>query len=140
MLSYGFIDEDKLTQISEEIIAENMQKMQIANTVFWIVLLLRIIFLVAVFIIVVKVAIWILRGCRKPIKGYKRPKKSQRIYLYDYYDQQEQRHQITNQSPTGWTFNEQTKLWEPPAELKKESKSRWKWDEEKRIWIEQKHR
>lgn len=39
-------------------------------------------------------------------------------------------------SPTGWTFNEETKLWEPPDYLIKQSKEKWEWDEEKRIWID----
>lgn len=38
--------------------------------------------------------------------------------------------------PSGWVKNEDTGLWEPPEYLKEESKSRWKWDDEKRIWID----
>ena len=38
--------------------------------------------------------------------------------------------------PTGWTYNEKTELWEPPDYLKKETSEKWKWDPEKRIWID----
>ena len=38
--------------------------------------------------------------------------------------------------PSGWVFNEETKLWEPPDYLSKQSKKKWEWDEEKRIWID----
>ena len=38
--------------------------------------------------------------------------------------------------PTGWTYNEDTKLWEPPDYVCKESSEKWKWDPEKRIWID----
>ena len=38
--------------------------------------------------------------------------------------------------PSGWVFNEETQLWEPPDYLSKESKEKWEWDEEKRIWID----
>ena len=33
--------------------------------------------------------------------------------------------------PTGWVFNEETQLWEPPDYLRPESKNKWKWDEKK---------
>lgn len=36
--------------------------------------------------------------------------------------------------PTGWTWNDDKKLWEPPDYLAKESKERWEWDDEKYIW------
>ena len=38
--------------------------------------------------------------------------------------------------PTGWVFNEETQLWEPPDYLRPESKNKWKWDEKKKIWID----
>ena len=38
--------------------------------------------------------------------------------------------------PTGWTFNEKTKLWDPPDFVSKESSEKWRWDEEKKIWID----
>lgn len=38
--------------------------------------------------------------------------------------------------PTGWTYNEKTKLWEPPDYLIAESYERWVWDDEKGIWID----
>ena len=38
--------------------------------------------------------------------------------------------------PTGWTYNEAKKLWEPPDFLSAEAKDRWAWDPEKEIWID----
>ena len=38
--------------------------------------------------------------------------------------------------PTGWTYNDKTKLWEPPDYLSKESSEKWRWDPDKRIWID----
>ena len=38
--------------------------------------------------------------------------------------------------PTGWTYNDKTKLWEPPDYLSKETSEKWKWDPDKRIWID----
>lgn len=38
--------------------------------------------------------------------------------------------------PTGWTFNEKTKLWEPPDYISNQSKEKWRWDEKKQIWID----
>ena len=38
--------------------------------------------------------------------------------------------------PTGWTFNEETQLWEPPDYIKKESDQKWEWDQKERIWID----
>lgn len=38
--------------------------------------------------------------------------------------------------PTGWVFNEESQLWEPPDYLEKEAVSRWEWDEKKGIWID----
>lgn len=40
-------------------------------------------------------------------------------------------------SPTGWTYNRDTMKWDPPKQLIEESKRKWRWDEEKRIWIDQ---
>lgn len=48
----------------------------------------------------------------------------------------EKRNERKGRSPTGWYFNEESGLWEPPANLKKESKDRWEWDENKRIWVD----
>ena len=38
--------------------------------------------------------------------------------------------------PSGWTLNQETGMWEPPDYLSRQSKKRWKWDEDKRIWID----
>lgn len=38
--------------------------------------------------------------------------------------------------PTGWTYNEAKKLWEPPDFLGAEAKDRWVWDPEKEVWID----
>ena len=38
---------------------------------------------------------------------------------------------------TGWTYNEKTQLWEPPDYAKKESDKKWKWDSDKKIWVDQ---
>lgn len=38
--------------------------------------------------------------------------------------------------PTGWTWNEEKQLWEPPDYIVRESDERWEWDEEKKIWID----
>lgn len=38
--------------------------------------------------------------------------------------------------PSGWTYNEETSLWEPPDYLAKESSEKWRWDPDKRIWID----
>ena len=38
--------------------------------------------------------------------------------------------------PTGWTYNERTKLWDPPDYIQKESAEKWEWDPEKKIWID----
>lgn len=39
-------------------------------------------------------------------------------------------------SPTGWVYDRNTKQWEPPEYLSEESERKWRWDEEKRIWID----
>lgn len=41
-----------------------------------------------------------------------------------------------NWFPTGWTYNEERKLWEPPDYLKAEAKDRWVWNPEKEVWID----
>lgn len=41
-----------------------------------------------------------------------------------------------NWYPTGWTYNEVKKLWEPPDFLVSEARERWVWDPEKEIWID----
>lgn len=38
--------------------------------------------------------------------------------------------------PTGWTLDKDTGLWEAPDYVSLESDERWKWDPEKRIWID----
>lgn len=38
--------------------------------------------------------------------------------------------------PSGWTYNEKTKLWEPPDYISDQSKEKWRWDEKKQIWID----
>ena len=37
--------------------------------------------------------------------------------------------------PTGWTYNEKTGKWDPPDYLSEETHKKWRWDEEKQIWI-----
>lgn len=39
-------------------------------------------------------------------------------------------------SPTGWYYDPKTDIWYPPDYLSEESKQRWAWDPEKRIWID----
>lgn len=39
-------------------------------------------------------------------------------------------------SPTGWYFNNKTGKWEPPDYLNEESSRKWRWDEEKQIWVD----
>lgn len=39
-------------------------------------------------------------------------------------------------SPTGWTLDHDTKQWNPPDYLAEEAKFKWRWNEEKRIWID----
>lgn len=39
-------------------------------------------------------------------------------------------------SPTGWVYDRDTKKWDPPDYLSKESEEKWRWNEEKRIWID----
>ena len=38
--------------------------------------------------------------------------------------------------PSGWTYDEETGLWTPPEYLSHESEQKWRWDENKRIWID----
>lgn len=38
--------------------------------------------------------------------------------------------------PTGWTLDTDTGIWEPPDYISLESDERWRWDPEKRIWID----
>lgn len=39
-------------------------------------------------------------------------------------------------SPTGWVYDRDTMKWDPPEYLEKESREKWRWDDEKRIWID----
>lgn len=39
-------------------------------------------------------------------------------------------------SPTGWVYDRDTKKWDPPDYLSKESDEKWRWNEEKGIWID----
>lgn len=41
-----------------------------------------------------------------------------------------------NWYPTGWTYNKKTGLWDPPDFLQEESRTKWRWDPEKEIWID----
>lgn len=41
-----------------------------------------------------------------------------------------------NWYPSGWTYNEETGLWDPPDYLPEESRNKWRWDPEKEIWID----
>lgn len=38
--------------------------------------------------------------------------------------------------PTGWYWDQKTQRWTPPDYLSEEARNRWKWDPEKRIWID----
>ena len=37
---------------------------------------------------------------------------------------------------SGWVFDEKTQMWQPPDYLAEESRIKWRWDEEKKIWID----
>lgn len=37
---------------------------------------------------------------------------------------------------TGWYREDESDLWQPPDYIKQESRDKWQWDEEKRIWID----
>ena len=37
---------------------------------------------------------------------------------------------------SGWVFDDKTQLWQPPDYLSEESRIKWRWDEEKRIWVD----
>lgn len=39
-------------------------------------------------------------------------------------------------SPTGWYFNKETGKWEPPDYLNEESKRKWRWNDEKKVWVD----
>ena len=39
-------------------------------------------------------------------------------------------------SPTGWIYDRDTQKWNPPEYLAEDSAKKWRWDEEKRIWID----
>ena len=39
-------------------------------------------------------------------------------------------------SPTGWIYDRDIRKWVPPEYLAEESQKKWRWDEEKRIWID----
>lgn len=39
-------------------------------------------------------------------------------------------------SESGWTWNEDTKLWEPPEGAGAEARKKWTWDEDKQIWVD----
>ena len=39
-------------------------------------------------------------------------------------------------STTGWVYDRDTMKWDPPDYLEEESRKKWRWDEEKRIWID----
>lgn len=40
-------------------------------------------------------------------------------------------------SPTGWVYDRDTQKWDPPEYLAEESARKWRWNEEKRIWVDQ---
>lgn len=42
-----------------------------------------------------------------------------------------------NWYPSGWTWNEEKQLWEPPDFLNKESAKKWTWDSSKQIWVDE---
>lgn len=37
---------------------------------------------------------------------------------------------------SGWSWNEENKLWEPPSNASAESKKKWEWDAERQIWVD----
>lgn len=39
-------------------------------------------------------------------------------------------------SVTGWVYDRDTRKWVPPERLCQEAKEKWRWDPEKRIWID----
>ena len=39
-------------------------------------------------------------------------------------------------SVTGWVYDRNTRKWIPPEQLSQESREKWRWDPEKRIWID----
>lgn len=40
-------------------------------------------------------------------------------------------------SPTGWVYDRDTQKWDPPEYLAEESARKWRWNEDKRIWVDQ---
>lgn len=40
-------------------------------------------------------------------------------------------------SPTGWVYDRDTQKWDPPEYLAEESARKWRWNKEKRIWVDQ---
>lgn len=39
-------------------------------------------------------------------------------------------------SPTGWFYDDEKGEWAPPDYAAEESRKKWRWDEEKKIWID----
>ena len=54
----------------------------------------------------------------------------------DTYDAKGYESQKGKWYPTGWVFNEETQLWQAPDFLTEQSQTKWRWDEEKKIWID----
>lgn len=127
--------EESLQDISQNYILENQRKLEFWQGVFPILILLRIIFLIAAFVVVVKLAI---RLCSKE-RIYKKPN-LKNIAIYAEPEPEEPaiyqaRH--GEWSPTGWVYDRDTQKWDPPEYLAEESARKWRWNEEKRIWVDQ---
>ena len=54
--------------------------------------------------------------------------------IYDYTDPV--RSSEKQWSPTGWYFDESKGEWVAPDYIQQEAKTRWEWDDKKRIWID----
>ena len=54
----------------------------------------------------------------------------------DTYDVKGYESQKGKWYPTGWVFNEETQLWQAPDYMTEQSQTKWRWDAEKKIWID----
>lgn len=127
--------EESVQDISQKYILENQRKLEFWQGVFPLLILLRIVFLIAAFIVVVKLAI---KLCSK--QNNEKESKPKNPTIYREPEQEEPpiyqaRH--GEWSPTGWVYDRDTQKWNPPEYLVEESARKWRWDEEKRIWIDQ---
>ena len=127
--------EESIQEIAQKYIDENQPKLEFWQSAFSILLLLRIIFLIAIFIVVVKLAI---KLCYKR-KNDKKLESKETIIYREQKPEEPTIYQAKHGecSPTGWIYDRDTMKWDPPKQLIEESKRKWRWDEEKRIWIDQ---